>query len=95
MLLDRLRRPIKVGDTVVTKPYGSPGFYLVTTVLKVNRKSIIVASNHRTYSGNYSYNGKWESKTTEHTSLKRSPNDVIVITEQLAYNKENFPEAYL
>jgi hypothetical protein len=95
MLVDRLGKPIQVGDTVVTKPYGSPGFYLTTKVLKVNRSRVVVASNHRIWRKLYKPNGSWEWYVIEQTTLSRYPSDMIVVTEQLAYNKSTYPELLL
>lgn len=40
--LDLLGRPIKVGDRVLTKAYGSPSMDCFATVVSVNRKSISI-----------------------------------------------------
>ena len=40
--LDLLGRPIKVGDRVLTKAYGSPCMDCFATVVSVNRKSISI-----------------------------------------------------
>lgn len=40
--LDLLGRPIKVGDRVLTKGYGSPAMNNFATVKAVNRKSIVI-----------------------------------------------------
>jgi hypothetical protein len=95
MLVDRLGRPINVGDTVVTKPFGSPGFYLTTKVLKVNRSRVIVASYHRIWKRKYNPDGSWDWDITEQTTLTRYPREMIVVTEQLAYNKSTYPELLL
>ena len=95
MLVDRLGRPIQVGDTVVTKPYGSPGFYLTTKVLKINRSRVVVASNHRIWRKLHKHDGSWGCNITEQTTLTRYPSDLIVVTEQLAYNKSTYPELLL
>lgn len=43
--LDLLGRPIKVGDRVLTKAYGSPCMDCFATVVSVNRKSISIDVN--------------------------------------------------
>ena len=52
--LDLLGRPIKVGDRVLTKAYGSPHIDHLATVISVNRKSISI-DVHLT---------KWERSTS-------------------------------
>jgi hypothetical protein len=95
MLLDRLGRPIQVGDTVVTKPFGSPGFYLTTKVLKINRSRVVVASNHRIWRKLHKPNGSWDWLITKKDTLTRYPREMIVVTEQLTYNKSTYPELLL
>jgi len=95
MFVDRLGRPINVGDTVVTKPYGSPGFYLTTKVLKLNRTRVTVESNHTVWRKQHNPEGSWEWKRTVQTQLYRYPSDMFVVTEQLAYNKATYPELLL
>jgi hypothetical protein len=95
MLVDLLGRPINVGDTVITKPYGSPGFYLTTKVLKLNRSRVVVTSNHRIWRKLHKPNGSWDWNITEQTTLSRYPREMIVVTEQLAYNKSTYPELLL
>jgi hypothetical protein len=95
MLVDRLGRPIQVGDTVVTKPYGSSGFYLTTKVLKVNRTRIVVESNHKVWKKHYKTDTSYDWKHTAQTQLTRYPREIIVVTEQLAYNKSTYPELLL
>ena len=95
MLVDRLGRPIQVGDTVVTKSYGSPGFYLTTKVLKVNRSRVVVESSHRIWRKLHKPDGSWEWNHITQTQLTRYPWEMIVVTEQLAYNKTTYPELLL
>ena len=95
MLVDRLGRPIQVGDTVVTKPYGSSGFYLTTKVLKINRSRVVVESNHKVWRKNYKTDNNYEWNRITQTQLYRYPREIIVVTEQLAYNKSTYPELFL
>ena len=95
MLVDRLGRPIQVGDTVVTKPYGSSGFYLTTKVLKVNRTRIVVESNHKIWKKLHRPNGSWDWIIFKKDTLARYPREMIVVTEQLAHNKSTYPELLL
>lgn len=95
MFVDRLGRPINVGDTVVTKPYGNPGFYLTTKVLKLNRTRITVESDHSSYKKQYSADRNYKWIRTVHTQLYRYPSEMFVVTEQLAYNKATYPELLL
>ena len=43
--LDLLGRPIKVGDRVLTKGYGSAAMNNFATVIAVNRKSVLSTLN--------------------------------------------------
>jgi hypothetical protein len=95
MLVDRLGRPIQVGDTVVTKSYGSPGFYLTTKVLKLNRTRVVVESNHKVWRKLHKPNGSWDWNHITQTQLYRYPWEMIAVTEQLAYNKSAYPELLL
>jgi hypothetical protein len=95
MLVDRLGRPIQVGDTVVTKPYGSSGFYLTTKVLKVNRTRIVVESNHKVWKKHYKTDSNYEWRHLKQTTLSRYPREMIIVTEQLAHNKSTYPELLL
>ena len=95
MLVDRLGRPIQVGDTVVTKPYGSSGFYLTTKVLKINRSRVVVESNHKVWKKLHRPNGSWDWLILKKDALTRYPREMIVVTEQLAHNKCTYPELLL
>ena len=55
--LDLLGRPIKVGDRVLTKAYGSPSMDCFATVVSVNRKSISIDVNLTKYERSAS--GSW------------------------------------
>ena len=95
MFVDRLGRPINVGDTVVTKPYGNPGFYLTTKVLKLNRTRVTVESKHTVWRKHYTTDTTYDWKRTVHTQLYRYPSEMFVVNEQLAYNKATYPELLL
>ena len=87
---DLLNRNINVGDTVLTKSYYSPTTDFLTTVLKVNKKSVRVQAPAN--AARYSYK---ERQTVPRETLSRKSNEVIVVNEQLAYNKANFPENFV
>ena len=95
MLTDRLKRPIKVGDTVITQYYSSPTFGIITKVVKVNKSKVVIELPHKIYCRRYTADGKWEYTTREVPTLARYPSQMIVVNEQLAYNQANFPEVYL
>lgn len=90
MLLDMLNRPIAVGDTVLVKDYCSTS-YVMATIDKIARVNVYV-----TFSNKYQW--IWNAETQRYASYKgdkrmaRNPTEVIVVNEQLAYNKNTWPE---
>lgn len=91
MLTDLLKRPIQVGDTVLTNYHLTAAFGEISTVRKVTSKAVYVEVENR----------EWGNTPTGWRPLggtkliRRRPDQVLVINEQLAYNKQNYPEAYL
>ena len=85
--IDLLGRPIKVGDTILTKGYSSPAINHRATVKRVNRKSIVIDLEVGHWvMGSYDYttrsfpDAKYISKIRE---MKRTGYDCIVVNEQL------------
>lgn len=90
MHLDRLKRPIAIGDTVLTKPYGSCSMNTQFTVVKLYKEHIGVELQQQY--------AEWHAKYTKVSNtkiLKRYPFECVVINEQLAYNQATWPENYL
>ena len=90
MLLDRLKRPIAIGDTVLTKPYGGCSMNTQFTVVKLYKEQIGVELPQQ--------HAEWRTKYTKVSNakiLKRYPSECIVINEQLAHNHATWPENYL
>jgi hypothetical protein len=90
MHVDVLGHPIKEGMTVLTNNYYSPSMGTITVVEKVTPKAIIV-----------SIDGVWTvwdyvNRTyVRHKGVKRlrkRPDQIIVIEQQLNHNRENYPE---
>ena len=91
--LDLLGRPIKVGDRVLTKGYGSPAMNNFATVKSVNRKSIVIDVEYtHTDWGEYSprpegTTGPWNTypnrkRTTTIKPMKRvGYHSVLVVNE--------------
>jgi len=91
MMLDILKRPIKVGDSVVVSGYNSIRFDTVATIIKVNRLTCTVElSAHRWRREN----GQWISYR-ELTLMRRRPTQILVIDAQLADNRSTYPETQL
>ena len=90
MLLDMLNRPISVGDTVLTKGYGSAAHDFCATVQKINRTTVVVQVN-KSY---LKYDAALQKhvRVAETSPMRRNPKDCIVVTEQLAYNRATYPE---
>lgn len=98
--IDMLGQKLKVGDTVLTKNYGSPALDKIATIKKVNKKTIVVDLEvRRTDWGTYTHipkghKGLWNYYPDRKTTItikpmKRTGFDCIKITpEQLAIAKE-------
>ena len=99
MLLDMLNRPLKVGDTVLVKDYGTTN-YTQATVDKVARKNIYVKLGYTEWTtipdSSVYWGYRWKSTFIPNGKrMPRNPKEVIVINEQLSYNKENWPENFI
>ena len=90
MHLDRLKRPISIGDTILTKPYGGCSMNTQFTVVKLYKDQVGVElpQRHADYRQQY-------TKVANAKILKRYPSECLVINEQLAYNTAIWPENYL
>lgn len=77
--LDLLGRPIKVGDRVLTKNYGSGSLNHFATVLKVNAKSILVNVEYRTYIRDDT--GYWQTRITAKPMKRVGYTDCLVVNE--------------
>ena len=90
MLLDRLKRPIAIGDIVLTKPYGGCSMNTQFVVVKLYKDRVGVELPLR--------HAEWRTRYTKVPNakiLKRLPSECIVINEQLAHNQATWPENYL
>jgi hypothetical protein len=86
-MIDVLGHPIIKGAKVLTSHYSSPNMNYVTTVKKVNKKTVVVKLPVLRWN-NFSWESDWRD-------VKRTPDKVVVITNQLAYNKKQYPEYIL
>lgn len=77
--LDLLGRPIKVGDRVLTKGYGSAAMNNFATVVSVNRKSISINVEYHNWYRDYS--GKWQSRTSTKLMKRVGYHSVLVVNE--------------
>lgn len=90
MHLDMLKRPIAVGDTILTKGYGQCAIREQFTVVKLYKEHVGVELSDKALA--------WRIRNTKVPNtriLKRLPCECIVINEQLAYNQATWPENYL
>ena len=87
MLLDRLKRPIAIGDTVLTKSYGGCSMNTQFVVVKLYKDTIGVELPQR----HVDYRTKY-TKVSNAKIIRRDPYDCVVINEQLAYNVATWPE---
>ena len=88
--LDRYGQPLKVGDTILTKAYGSPALDYLATIKRINAKSVSVIVERRRWDhGEYAprpsgYSGRWDyypnrKLKTELVPMRRSFLDLILI----------------
>ena len=82
-MVDKLNRKIAVGDDVYTKGYYSCDLNLLTQVEKINPTKIVMTATSRNY------------RTKVIKNITRYPSECIVVTEQLAYNRQTWPENYI
>lgn len=90
MHLDMLKRPIAVGDTILTKGYGRCAINEQFTVVKLYKEYVGVELSGRALA--------WRTRNTKSPNakvLKRFPFECLVINEQLAHNCATWPENYL
>lgn len=85
MVQDILKRPVKVGDTILVKGYYSALLDTITTVTKVNKDTISIEVKAWDYAKQQYYL----------KPMKRDSNSFIVINEQLEYNRATYPEHYI
>ena len=79
-----------VGDTVLTKGFMNPGHTTLATIIKVNRTTVTV-NVHKVY-WTYDAVTKTHLKHSETSPIRRIGKDCIIINEQLAHNREHYPE---
>lgn len=77
--LDLLGRPIKVGDRVLTKGYGSAAMNNFATVVSVNRKSVSINVEYRNWYSDDS--GNWQSRTSTKLMKRVGYHSVLVVNE--------------
>ncbi len=96
MITDILGRPAKIGDTIITKGYGTATLDHITVIDKITKSGIkckvdILYSKYDTTLNKWiKVIGKENYKT-----MLRKPDSFIIINEQLAHNKAVWPELYI
>ena len=76
---DILGRTVKVGDTILTKDYGSQYMRLVTEVLDVKPHYIVIEVIHDVWTG--------VNRLTSKKKMQRTTENVLVINDQLRANQ--------
>ncbi len=82
-MVNKLNRKIAISDTVFAKGYYSCDFNLLTQVKKINPTKIVMTATSRNY------------RTKAIKNITHYPSECIVVTEQLAYNRQTWPENYI
>ena len=77
--LDLLGRPIKVGDRVLTKSYGSAAMNNFATVVSVNRKSVSINVEYRDWYRDDL--GNWGRRITTKLMKRVGYHSVLVVNE--------------
>lgn len=86
---DILGHTFNVGDKVLTNAYWQPGITELTTIEKINKKTVAVTVRANKYVR--TKDGKWTYVKCNKRMLKR-PAQLIVVTEQLEHNRKTYPE---
>lgn len=90
MLLDLLKRPIKVGDTVITKGYFDCTMKSICPVIDVKKDHIIIKLSKS------DADSRARTPNTKLPELMKCYSyECVVINEQLAHNHATWPENYL
>jgi hypothetical protein len=76
---DILGRTVKVGDTILTKDYGSQYMRLVTQVVGVKPHHIMVEVNYDVWTG--------VNRIKAKKQMQRTSENVLVINDQLRANQ--------
>lgn len=87
-----LKRPIKVGDLVLVKGYGST-YYQQAVIAKIAKVNVYVDLNYKDWK--YDSDARRWITTSGEKSMARRSEEVIVINEQLEHNKKAYPEMYI
>ena len=83
--LDMLKRPVKVGDTILCKGYGSCSHDTFTTVLKTNPTTVTIKNSWSTWDKD-PVTGKWSRQVHYGDKGKlqtRRYSEVLVVNELL------------
>ena len=96
MITDILGRPAKIGDTIITKGYGTATLDHITVIDKIT-KSGIKCKVYVSYSKYDTTLNKWIKAISKenYKTVLRNPDSFIIINEQLAHNKAVWSELYI
>jgi hypothetical protein len=90
MLKDQLGHPLEVGLTVLAAGYYQPNLNTITTVEKVTKTAIYVQLDCRQWERKEAGDGYLLIAKTK--SMRRRPDQVIVVQQQLKHNRKHYPE---
>ena len=85
-MLDALGHPLEAGTVVLTPPYYSTCFNLVTTIEKTTKTAVYVRLPNHTWNRE---NNEWVQETQ---LVRRRPDQMVAIGAQYKHNAENYPE---
>ena len=83
---DILGHPIVKGATVLTGDYGQSNMVQITTVDKVTKSRVLVTIS------NGSFNYRRQEYVPSKIQVTREPHQVLIVAQQLRYNKRKYPE---
>lgn len=95
---DALKRPVAIGDTVLTKGYGSSNMNQIAKVVKFTPKSVFIDITKTKWEQylDAAGNHRWKQNLNgEVKRMKRDSSSFVVINEQLKHNYAAYPELYV
>jgi hypothetical protein len=98
IVLDALKRPAAVGDTVLATGYGSPIMSTIATIVQIRKNVVMIELPIRRGRRVEDAAAQWGYRYeyyTENKRMRRQSYQFLVINEQLAYNSATFPEYYI
>lgn len=92
-MIDILGHPIEAGMTVLTNKYFTATMGEITTVDRVTPKAVIVTVN-ATW-GYWDKENKKYIRMNGRKTIRKRPDQILVIDKQLNFNRSQYPENML